>query len=99
LQGWDRQARIYSKYGIERVQKIGQYSTSATCVYFMRLRRLDDRIRGLSELAIVASPAELDEILPKLLTAIHEKMERLRALAAGRFLAGRTVRERRDTPR
>jgi hypothetical protein len=65
----------------------------------MRLRRLDDRIRGLSELAIVASPAELDEILPQLLTAIHEKMERLRTLAAGRFLAGRTVRERRDTPR
>jgi hypothetical protein len=65
----------------------------------MRLRRLDDRIRGLSELAIVASPAELDEILPQLLTAIHEKMERLRVLAAGRFLAGRTVRERRDTPR
>jgi hypothetical protein len=65
----------------------------------MRLRRLDDQIRSLSELATVASPAELDEILPKLVAAIHEKMERLRVLAAGRFLAGRTVRERRDIAR
>ena len=64
----------------------------------MRLRRLDDRIRGLSDLAISASPAELDDILPKLLGAIHEKMERLRALAADRFLAGKSIRERRDTP-
>lgn len=65
----------------------------------MRSRRLDDRIRGLSDQAVVASPAELNEILPKLLDAIHEKMERLRALAAERFLAGRTRLDRRNEAR
>jgi hypothetical protein len=62
----------------------------------MPLRRLDDRIRSLSDEAIGASPAELNVILPNLLAAIHEKMERLRALAADRFLGGRSTSDRRD---
>jgi len=64
----------------------------------MPSRRLDDRIRSLSHQVIGASPAELNEILPKLLAAIHEKMERLRALAADRFLGGRTRSERATGP-
>jgi hypothetical protein len=35
-----------------------------------------------------ASRNELDVILPKLLAAIHEKMEGLRSLAINRFLGG-----------
>ena len=65
----------------------------------MPLRRLDDRIRGLSDQVIGASASDLNEILPKLLAAIHEKMERLRELAADRFLAGRTRLERRNRAR
>ena len=41
-----------------------------------------------------ASRNELDVILPKLLAAIHEKMERLRSLAINRFLGGIRPSER-----
>jgi hypothetical protein len=68
-------------------------------LFVMPLRRLDDRIRSLSDEAIGASPSELSLILPRLLAAIHEKMERLRALAAHRFLGGRSPLDRRETPR
>ncbi len=61
----------------------------------MFLRRLDDRIRRLSDQTIGASCEELDAILPKLLEAIHEKMERLRSLAMNRFVSGKHPRERR----
>jgi hypothetical protein len=54
----------------------------------MPLRRLDDRIRELSDQVVGASRDELDVILPTLLAAIHEKMERLRSLAINRFLGG-----------
>jgi hypothetical protein len=64
----------------------------------MPSRRLDDRIRCLSDQLRDASSDELREILPKLLAAIHEKMERLRVLAANRFLGGRPPTERRATP-
>jgi hypothetical protein len=62
-------------------------------------RRLDDHIRRLSLAAIDASSSELDDILPKLLAAIHEKMERLRDLATNRFLGGHYPTERRATRR
>jgi hypothetical protein len=65
----------------------------------MPLRRLDDRIRGLNDQVIGASAAELDVILPRLLDAIHEKMERLREMAADRFLAGRSSLDRRNRGR
>jgi hypothetical protein len=64
----------------------------------MPSRRLDDQIRRLSHQIIDASGEELDVILPKLLAAIHEKMERLRGLAANRFLGGRHPDERRAIP-
>jgi hypothetical protein len=65
----------------------------------MPLRRLDDRIRGLNDQVIGASQAELNVILPRLLAAIHEKMERLREMAADRFLAGRSSLDRRNRAR
>jgi hypothetical protein len=64
----------------------------------MPLRRLDDRIRELSDQVVGASRDELDVILPKLLAAIHEKMERLRSLAINRFLGGIHPSERRAFP-
>jgi len=64
----------------------------------MPSRRLDDRIRRLSAQISEASNDELAVILPKLLGAIHEKMERLRVVAAGRFLGGRPAIERRALP-
>lgn len=64
----------------------------------MPSRRLDDRIRRLSHQLTDASGEELHVILPKLLAAIHEKMERLRSLAVNRFLGGRHPEERRAIP-
>jgi len=64
----------------------------------MPSRRLDDRIRRLSAQVSEASSDELAVILPKLLAAIHEKMERLRNLAASRFLGGTLPSERRAMP-
>jgi len=40
---------------------------------------------------------ELERILQELLSAIHEKMERLRSLAANRFLGRQHHKERRST--
>jgi hypothetical protein len=54
----------------------------------MPSRRVDDRIRLLSRQLTDAPQEELPTILQKLLSAIHEKMERLRGLAAKRFLGG-----------
>jgi hypothetical protein len=64
----------------------------------MPLRRLDDRIRELSDQVVGASREELDVILPKLRAAIHEKMERFRSLAISRFLGGIHRSERRAFP-
>jgi len=50
-------------------------------------RRLDDRIRSLSVEMVGAPKDELERILQELLSAIHEKMERLRSLAATGFSA------------
>jgi hypothetical protein len=78
-------------------EKYGTIMGSYLRHFCMLSRRLDDRIRRLSEQAIGASSNELEEILPKLLAAIHEKLERLRTLAANRFLGGRHPSERRAT--
>jgi hypothetical protein len=64
----------------------------------MHSRRLDDRIRYLCTQVTGASNGELEAILQELLSAIHEKMERLRGLAANRLLAGHRTKERRATP-
>ena len=64
----------------------------------MPSRRLDDRIRRLSEEVIQASSDELAVLPPKLLAAIHEKMEGLRMIAASRFLGGTPTAERRAIP-
>jgi len=66
--------------------------------FLMALRRLDDRIRELSDQVVGASRDELDVILPELLAAIREKMERLRGLALNRFLGGVHPSERRALP-
>jgi hypothetical protein len=58
-------------------------------------RRLDDRIRYLCAQAREASRGEVEEILQELLGAVHEKIERLRALAANQLLGGRPPKERR----
>lgn len=64
----------------------------------MHSRRLDDRIRHLCAQVTEASNGELEAILQELMGAIHEKMERLRCIAANQLLAGRRIKERRVTP-
>jgi len=64
----------------------------------MHSRRLDDRIRHLCAQVAEASNGELEAILQELLGAIHEKIERLRSLAANQLLAGKRIKERRVTP-
>lgn len=61
----------------------------------MPSRRVDDRIRSLSVQLIDAPQEELETLLQRLLAAIHEKMERLRGLAANRLLGGQHPAERR----
>jgi len=61
-------------------------------------RRLDDRIRRLSDQIVDAPNAEVEAILQDLLAAIHEKLERLRTRAANRFLRGKSLQERRAMP-
>jgi hypothetical protein len=64
----------------------------------MHSRRLDDRIRHLCAQVSEASNGELEAILQELLAAIHEKIERLRCIAANQLLAGRRIKERRVAP-
>jgi hypothetical protein len=85
-------------YGIVLFSKIGDHICRVTRVLSMPSRRLDDQIRQLSDQVIDASRDELDVILPRLLAAIHEKMERLRSLAINQFLGGRHPSERRALP-
>ena len=61
-------------------------------------RRLDDRIRRLSDQIVDAPNADVEAILQDLLAAIHEKLERLRTRAANRFLRGKSLQERRAMP-
>ncbi len=64
----------------------------------MHTRRLDDRIRQLCARVKDASNSELEGVLQELLSAIHEKIEHLRGLAATQLLAGKSMKERRVTP-
>lgn len=64
----------------------------------MPSRRLDDRIRHLCTQITEASNEDLDVVLQELLGAIHEKIERLRSLAASQLLAGKSAKDRRATP-
>ena len=64
----------------------------------MHTRRLDDRIRHLCVQVTKASNEELEAILQDLLSAIHEKIERLRSLAASQLLARKPAKERRAIP-
>ncbi len=64
----------------------------------MHTRRLDDRIRNLCAQIAEATDGELEAILQDLLGAIHEKIERLRSLAASQLLAGKSAKDRRATP-
>ncbi len=64
----------------------------------MHTRRLDDRIRFLCAQVKEASNSQLETILQELLGAIHEKIERLRSLAAHQLLAGKGAKERRVIP-
>jgi hypothetical protein len=86
-------------FGIVLLREIDHHWCGATCASSpMPSRRLDDRIRHLSDQATDAAGDELDVILANLLAAIHEKMERLRSLAINSFLGGRHPAERRSTP-
>ena len=67
-------------------------------VFTMPSRRVDDRIRHLSRQLTQASQEDIPVIVQNLLSAIHEKMERLRGLAAKRFLGGPHPEERRALP-
>jgi hypothetical protein len=69
----------------------------------MHSRRLDDRIRELCAQIAAASKTdlssgELDGILRDLLCAVHEKIERLRILAAKHLIGREPSSERRATP-
>ena len=64
----------------------------------MHTRRLDDRIRNLCAQITEATDGELEAILQDLLGAIHEKIERLRSLAASQFLGRKPAKERRTIP-
>jgi DNA-directed RNA polymerase specialized sigma24 family protein len=64
----------------------------------MHKRRLDDRIRSLCSQLTKASNGDMEAILQELMSAIHEKIERLRGLAAGQFIGGKTPNERRSLP-
>ena len=67
----------------------------------MPTRRLDDRIRELCDKAGAAANSphpddgHLESILQQLLSAIHEKVERIRALAAKKLLQPTEVEEPR----
>jgi len=45
-----------------------------------------------------ASNDELEGILQDLLSAVHEKVERIRILAANQLLNGKTAKDRRTVP-
>jgi RNA processing factor Prp31 len=69
----------------------------------MHSRRLDDRIRDLCAQVAAASKTdlssgELDGILQDLLCAVHEKIERLRSLAAKHLISREPIAERRAAP-
>jgi hypothetical protein len=64
----------------------------------MYTRRLDDRIRCLCVQVTEASNEELEAILQELLSALHEKIDRLRGLAASQFMGGRPPQDRRALP-
>ena len=61
----------------------------------MPTRRLDDRIRSLcAQIAAVARDREVSEeevstLLQELLTAIHQKVNRVRIIAANKLLQGK----------
>jgi hypothetical protein len=71
----------------------------------MLKRRLDDRIRDLCTQVRTGTTdgegrsAEVDATLQELLDAIHEKVQRLRALAAQKLLAGTVQKEIREERR
>jgi hypothetical protein len=64
----------------------------------MYTRRLDDRIRFLCAQVTEASNEELEAILEALLSALREKIDRLRGLAASQFMGGRPPKDRRALP-
>jgi len=64
----------------------------------MYTRRLDDRIRQLCAKVAAAGEAEPEPLLQELLAAVHEKIERVRTLAAKQLLRREDYKERR-TPR
>ncbi len=91
----------YSMFGIAQWVRVRHYIGGARTHALhlpMPARRLDDRIRYLSTQLVGADDGEIEAILQELLTAIHEKLERLRARAANRFLFGQSIPERRASP-
>lgn len=60
-------------------------------------RRLDDRIRDLCARIGIASDDEQKLLLPQLKSAIREKIERIRKLAATKLVGGSNHKERRNS--
>jgi hypothetical protein len=61
-------------------------------------RRLDDRIRDLSNRAVTASHDELEPILQELLAAVREKLDGIRKIAADHYIKGKAQKDRRGKP-
>lgn len=91
---------VYGMYGIVLSEKIRQHFAGATIftVFLCLFVALMTGFVTLSEQLAHAPQEELEIIVVELLAAIHEKMERLRGLAANRFLGGSYPSERRAMP-
>jgi hypothetical protein len=61
-------------------------------------RRLDDRIRDLSNRAVTASHDEAEPILQELLDVVHVKLNRIRKMAADHYLKSKPPKDRRSKP-
>jgi hypothetical protein len=88
-------------YGIEQTrinQAEYQVGSGLDLTLAMYTRRLDDRIRCLCVQVTEASNEELESLLQQLLSALHEKIDRLRGLAASQLVGGRPPKDRRALP-
>jgi hypothetical protein len=60
-------------------------------------RRIDDRIRELSDQAVTASNGEVEPILKELLAVVREKLHQIRKMAATHIIEGKHLQDRRST--
>lgn len=97
------QDRGYRALGVvvlqSRIRPMDQFPVSShdNLVPEILNRRIDDRIRKLSEKALEAAPEarELESIRQELLCLVHEKMNRIRNMAARHLVDGNFIGDRR----